>query len=581
MIHSKSLLSQRLRRICFWSSCAIPVGLLVVGTLAISGCQTRNPAARARQQLKQLNQEFTVDDFLRAARDGNTEALELFLRAGMDRNSQDSRGYSALMEASESGRTDAMKKLLEGNAKTDLTDTEGRTALSLAAGNDQSDAVRMLVEANADVTIRDTKNWTPLLKAIFSGYDRSVQTLLGTSKDRLASDGQLDRGLLVAAFLGNNEMIQALLNQGANVNARLDRGQTALMCAATAGKMDAVKLLLQSGAETSTTNDQGLTAAQIATQRGFTDLGKLIATSPVVKPAPPTEKVAASQAPAAESQSIAKNEAANAPSTTPSNNSASANPAAAPQQPASAESEKAAAPTADANTTGRESDGIAAQSHTTDKTPSDEKAQSSAVVAATEISDVDTDGDGFSDAEEIKAGTDPYDSNSHPGYHTKMKVTKITTESFPAIFEGAGADENTAKIRVGKGADAQDYLVAVNDTIPNMPYKVTSMRSRTVSAKDTAQRIDASELTLTNTENGEKTVLVRSMAAKSSTATRARIVLSLPGQAAQTMNVRVGEEIQVKADPTTHYQVIDIRPTQVVLRVAESNQTVTLGKEGR
>ena len=86
--------------------------------------------------------------------------------------------------------------------------------------------------------------------------------------------------------------------------------------------------------------------------------------------------------------------------------------------------------------------------------------------------------------------------------------------------------------------------------------------------------MDVSELTLTNTDTKHKTVLVKGMASNSADA-RAVLHYGIDGS---DRTVAQGEEFALPNDPTTRFQVIDIRPTQVVLKIVGTGQTVTVEK---
>ena len=43
--------------------------------------------------------------------------------------------------------------------------------------------------------------------------------------------------------------------------------------------------------------------------------------------------------------------------------------------------------------------------------------------------------------------------------------------------------------------------------------------------------------------------------------------------------VRLGQQFSLPRDPQTKFEVIDIRPAQVVLKIVDSKQTVTVDKE--
>ena len=100
------------------------------------------------------------------------------------------------------------------------------------------------------------------------------------------------------------------------------------------------------------------------------------------------------------------------------------------------------------------------------------------------------------------------------------------------------------------------------------------MRARNIAEKDTGRPVDVSELTLVNPDTKRKTVLVKGMASNSADA-RAMLHYGIDGS---TRTVAQGEEFALPNDPGTRYQVIDIRPTQVVLKIVGTAQTVTVEK---
>lgn len=55
--------------------------LLIIFVIALSGC---GKGQKAREELARLNVEYTESSFIENARDGNTDAVKLFLDAGMN-----------------------------------------------------------------------------------------------------------------------------------------------------------------------------------------------------------------------------------------------------------------------------------------------------------------------------------------------------------------------------------------------------------------------------------------------------------------------------------------------------------------
>ena len=77
-----------------------------------------------------------------------------------------------------------------------------------------------------------------------------------------------------------------------------------------------------------------------------------------------------------------------------------------------------------------------------------------------------------------------------------------------------------------------------------------------------------------NTDTKRKTVLVKGMASNSADA-RAVLHYGIDGS---DRTVAQGEEFALPNDPATRFQVIDVRPTQVVLKIVGTGQTVTVEK---
>ena len=505
--------------------------------LGPAGCG-REGRNHARDEIRQSGHALTIDDFCRAAAAGDVPLVQAYLQAGFDHNAQDAKGFSPLMAAASAGKIDAAKALLDENAKPDLQNKVGDTALILAAAADQPDAVRLLVESNADVRIRNKENLPALLKAANLKHDRVVAVLLATSRDALARDGQLDRALIVAALLDSPTILAQLLDKGTNVNARIENGQTALMFAATFGKKDIIEALLARGADPKLVDKEGANASVLALAHGFPDLAKLIDARTPGGPA--TVAVA----------------------TPPPVPGASASPT-----PTEAQAKQAAA---DASSVAMERAWL-------------KQNGVEPVTLLKKDTGQDDDGDGFTNDEELAAGTDPNDPKSHPPYYTKLHMKRLDGEAFPISFDDY--DSKTKKVHVtvheksgygfnGAEGGARKVEIGQGERIPGAGYTITRLKLRRTTEKDTAKPLDMSELTLADTQTGKKVTLVRGMPASSPDAAA---VLNF-GNEDKEIVVRQGETFTLPRDPDTRLEVIDIRPTQVILKVAGTGQTVTVEK---
>ncbi len=529
--------------------------VVLLAMLALPACT--KPADNALKRLTRAGQSLTPDDFVKAAGQGDVELVGVFLQAGMNRNAKDARGYTALIQASENGRKDVVRALLQEGVKTDLTTTEGNTAVIAAAGNDQADCVRLLIEANADVNLKNGKNWTALMKAVYQGYQKTTDVMLKTSRDALQKDDQLARALMVAALLGHNEIARSLLDAGAPVNKPIEKRQSALMFAASTGKKEMAQLLLARGADPSMVNADGSTASIIALQKGHADVAKMIDTYAATAPAS-SNRAAALSPSAVPPKPVTPATSATSNPPVPAVPAAAPAAAAPPELLGSTTAPKVAPPT-------NEQDAAAARM---EQAWLKEKKVDPASLLAVDTGQ-DSDGDGWTDAEEIAYGTDPHDPNSHPPLYTKLRMVKLDAQPFPVVFDGV--EGKKASISIQHGQMSEPYVLAVGARIPGESWKIAAIRPRK-SVDKSGTTIDVSELTLINAETGEKLVLIKSMQANSPGGTA---VLSLEGM---DREIQVKEKQQFSLAPSDpdRYTVLDIRPTQVVLKVNGTGEVITV-----
>jgi ankyrin repeat protein len=249
---------------------------------------------QALQELERLNVKFTPDDFVQSAGKGDLKAVQLFLVAGIDGNSQDATGSTALMVAAKTGRIDVVNKLLEQKLNLDLQNKQGETALMLAAANNHADIVKLLLKKNADPNLQDQRGWSALMKAVYQGNTACVEALVGQSRQ------EVNRALLVAALAGYKDIVQVLLKNGAEVDTRADDGRTPLMLAAAKGDNDLVSALLAAGADPTLVDQSGATPGALAMAKGYNDLANRLRRSPPPgAPASGTAKSATSPSPQA------------------------------------------------------------------------------------------------------------------------------------------------------------------------------------------------------------------------------------------------------------------------------------------
>jgi ankyrin repeat protein len=140
---------------------------------------------------------------------GGGSTGEGMIRSGVPPEGQRLAGtgkLTALLYAARDGQTEAARMLVKAGAKLELADYNGITPLIMAVTNDHFDIARLLIEAGANVNAVDWYGRQPLWTAVESrNRDVSSATATTNGVDREA-------GL---------QVITMLIDKGANVNARL------------------------------------------------------------------------------------------------------------------------------------------------------------------------------------------------------------------------------------------------------------------------------------------------------------------------------------------------------------------------
>jgi len=145
---------------------------------------------------------------LKAADKGDLKRVKELIKGGVDSNTADDGGNTALMivinadlgeERELIVRGEIVKYLLRHGAKPNLRDSEGNTALAVAGRGpnvgliniDNPIYVKLLLKHKANANSRDMDGMTALMNASYKGNDRIVKALLPFSNFRLRNhDGR-------------------------------------------------------------------------------------------------------------------------------------------------------------------------------------------------------------------------------------------------------------------------------------------------------------------------------------------------------------------------------------------------------
>lgn len=176
-----------------------------------------------------------------------------------------------------------------------------------------------------------------------------------------------------------------------------------------------------------------------------------------------------------------------------------------------------------------------------------------------DIKDQDPDGDRFSNLEEFVAGTDPRDKNSIPPYYTKLRLQKFISKPFRLIFTGTPDDGQTFTINA-KDLKSRTQFLEMGQPIKDAPYKLVNYEKKTIVENEIEK--DASELTIENTETGQKIVLVANKEANDPTSFAEFINL----YDNSVLTVKKDDEFAINPEPDHKYKLIDISEREALIK---------------
>lgn len=184
---------------------------------------------------------------------GNLAQVQKYLNMGVDVDSEDDQGNSALFVASLLGHIEVVQELLSRNAAVDKPNKKGLTPLIVAAHKGHLDVVETLIRVgHADVHKRFSKSDTTAL-------------------------------MFACTHNKNADISKALLDaSGDLIDAQDINGLTALMLACMQGRVDQVRFLLTRGADLSKKCKDGLTALDYATTKGEQNIIQALKDAPLV-----------------------------------------------------------------------------------------------------------------------------------------------------------------------------------------------------------------------------------------------------------------------------------------------------------
>ena len=551
---------------------------LPLAALLLVGCG--NPQSKAVKQLKAKGFDMVPSDLMSAASSGDLEALELFQVAGMDFESTDPAGNTALIKAAGAGQAAVVERILGIGADPRKVNGVGRDALISASAKGHEDVARLLLGRGADTSLRDAEGWGALSIAAYNGHAGVVSLLAATSKP-----AELDDALLVASFTGDKKVINTLLGQGANINVRSPESKTPLMIASESGKLEAVRVLLQNQANPYAVDLNNQTAANLALAAGHDKVNSLILDPTSWGSSPEGEKVVGEMVQAQEAlagegveetllegkplsgepapalvktESAKKSASVSVASTTPSQNPhvQTASPGKEEKQEVSHSVNESRVSTTEPVQVSEKPNGSLAASRVAETRKVREEAKSKPIVALN--------------------GSTIHAREPEQAPVREMVLAAYHEESLPLVVDGVNG--STASLR---RLDQKSGSVAVQEgqVIPGTTYKVREVSTRFVSSKEGKGRmVDVSRVEVEDLESKSTHVLVKD--ASGQTADTYAILTAKDSRYRYV--VKAGDVFRTTQPEfgARDFQVLEIRPNAVVIKDLASGEVTTVARDG-
>lgn len=179
------------------------LSLLLATALATA---TPSPAADALPT-PERRQELLFD----AARLGRTDMIAPLVKAGVDINATDARGFTPLILAAYNGQAETLDALIAAGADPCKPDvSQGNTAqMGVAFKGNDAIAARLL-KAGCDVNARNKAGQTALMMAALFGRSAQVAMLVQAGADPALADAAGRTASAVAQAQGNDAMVAQL-----------------------------------------------------------------------------------------------------------------------------------------------------------------------------------------------------------------------------------------------------------------------------------------------------------------------------------------------------------------------------------
>jgi uncharacterized protein len=206
-------------------------------------------------------------------------ALLLVMAACGGENSRDE--DARLVEAAARGDLESVMQLLGRGVNVDSRDPHGRTAVTAAVYADDLETVEALIEAGADVDIQDDMRTNAFLATGETGNVEILRAVLRADPDLTGTNRFGGTALIPAADRGHVDVVRELVSTEIDLDHVNDLGWTALLEAVILGDGGAahqriVRILVDAGADIEIADSDDVTPLEHARRSGFEEMVQIL-----------------------------------------------------------------------------------------------------------------------------------------------------------------------------------------------------------------------------------------------------------------------------------------------------------------
>ncbi len=216
----------------------------------------------------------------RWSKDRQIKTIELLIKEGVDLNSKNKKGATALDFAIDHGDMGIVRTLVRNGADLKVEDKNGNRIFDRAVISKNEGLAKALIDGGMDLKSSNSKRYAPIHMASKYGCIGVIKALLekGVAADFRSPGGWT--ALMYAAREGQLAAAKLLLSSGAAVNAQTPSGYAPLSLAAWNGHSEIVKLLLDHGVDKNCKDEDGNDALHEAMSGGHIECAEILGSGP-------------------------------------------------------------------------------------------------------------------------------------------------------------------------------------------------------------------------------------------------------------------------------------------------------------